>query len=445
MPLSDLSLVSRSLLNLLTLRVTEGWQSLYTDITPHNAMVPALSFSLLPSDDLTGDQTVGLYLYHAIEDVHFQNPPPVSADVPPVRFSPMGLRLYYQLNAHADTNDEPALQRVQLLYGLSLKTLHDFPSIDTNTVVSTGTGDKTVFVGDLVGSDNVFRITFMHVPEDRASQFWSSSTKPVRLAAYYEVSVALLEPEPTQRRSGRVLRYGVQVFVNGAPRLEASQNTVTFRVPSETADRTVDLQPGEAAVGESMSFVGTDLDGDVTTLMIRNTGWPSAVEVGSDWGVVAGTSSVFAQIQPEAGAQSILPGVYSAAARVTRNRTMPDGSIQAFPQTSNEVPFTVAPAISSPPYNATAKEAPAGSATVTVVGGPFQDAALPAGSVQVIVGPEPVPLQAVGPPAAGNFSIASPTQLVIQFPIAQLNSGDVLPLRVIVNGAENAPRWVQVP
>ena len=444
MPLSDLSLVSDALLNLLKLRVGQAWSDYYNGLTPAQ-IPPTVGYSLQPSDDLVGEQALGLYLYHAVEDARFQNPPPPSSDVPPVRYSPMGLRLYYKLNPHTDTIDEGHMQRVQQLFGFSLKAFHDYPSIDTNTTVTTSLGDMPVFTGDLVGSDNVFRIAYIHLPEDRASQFWSSSTKPVRLAAYYEVSVALLEPEAKRRRSGRVLRYGIQVFVNGAPRLDSSRSAVTFRIPGETVDRKVDLQPGEAPVGGTISFTGTDLDGDITTLVIRKTGWPTAVEVGTDWGVVAGLDSVFAQIGTHSGTQPILPGVYSAAAKVTRNRKMADGTTQAFPQTSNEVPFTVAPVISSPAYNAVATESPVGSNIVTVVGGPFQDPALNAASVQVIVGPEPVPLQTSGAVTAGNFVIVGPTQLQIRFPIAQLNSGDVLPLRVIVNGAENAPRWVRVP
>jgi len=66
-------------------------------------------------------------------------------------------------------------------------------------------------------------------------------------------------------------------------------------------------------------------------------------------------------------------------------------------------------------------------------------------NVRVIVGSEPVPIETSGALTAGHFEIVSATQLRIQFPIAGLASGATLPLRVIVNGAENFPRWVQVP
>jgi hypothetical protein len=81
---------------------------------------------------------------------------------------------------------------------------------------------------------------------------------------------------------------------------------------------------------------------------------------------------------------------------------------------------------------------------VTVDGGIFQDPEVPPENVQVIVGPEPVPI-VTGALTPGHFKIVNASQIQFKFPIANLNSGDVLPLRILVNGAENAPRWVRVP
>jgi hypothetical protein len=121
---------------------------------------------------------------------------------------------------------------------------------------------------------------------------------------------------------------------------------------------------------------------------------------------------------------------------------MPDGSMRAFPQASNAVPFTVAPSITNPAHNAIAVAA---ANVVTVTGGIFQHADVLPEHVRVIVGGEPVPIKPAGPLIAGRFEIVSATQIRFQFPIPGLTSGGVLPLRIIVNGAENAPRWVQVP
>jgi hypothetical protein len=213
-------------------------------------------------------------------------------------------------------------------------------------------------------------------------------------------------------------------------------------LPGETTDRTAEVAPGEAALGENISFEGSGLNGDVTTLLIKRFDWDDPQEVGLDWGVIAGTDSILAQVQSQASTEDIVPGVYSAAARVTRNRQMPDGTIRAFPQVSNEVPFTVAPQITNPAYNTVAV---AVANIVTVTGGLFQHADVEPENVRVIVGGEPVPLEPTAALTAGHFEISNATQLRIQFPIAGITTGETLPLRVIVNGAENSPRWVQVP
>lgn len=439
--LQDLSLVTTTLLRLLKARVDAGWAGLFPP-SPPNPPPPAVGYSGVSSDKLTGDQAVGLFLYHAVEDAHFKNQPPLYRDEPPVRFTPMGLQLHYQLAVHAaDLGDpESAVVRAQRLFGLALKTFHDFPTLSRDTQV----GGTLVFPVELQGTDNVFRITLNNMPPNEATNFWTAGTQAVRLAAYYEVGVALLEPDHPQLRAGRVLRYGVQVFVNGAPRLDSSRSTVTFRLPGETTDRRAELQPGEAAVGEDVSFYGVDLSGDATTLLIERTGWDEPVEVGLDWGVVSGVDFILARVQSRAGPQDIVPGIYSAAARVTRYRRTADGSARAFAQTSNQVPFTVAPTITNPAYNAVAV-AVGPQNVVTVDGGVFQHPDVASENVRVIVGPEPVPMETGAALTPGHFEIVNPTRIRFRFPIAGLASGETLPLRVIVNGAENSPRWVRVP
>jgi hypothetical protein len=435
MSVLDLSLVTTTLLRLLKARVDPLWAEFFPPVPPP----PTITYTGVSSDKLK-DNSLAMFLYSANEDAHFRNLPPVYQDKPAVRFSPMGLLLQYQLVSFVDDSGDPdaAILRSQRLFGLALKTLHDFPSIDKTTQFA----GSTIFPVPLQGTDNVFRITLKNIQPNEVTNFWTAGNQFVRLAAYYEVSAALLEPDRPELKGQRVLRYGVQIFVNGAPRLDTSRSTVTFRIPGESTDRTADVQPAEAASGENLFFDGTDLNGDSTSLMIRKVGWDDAQEVSTDWGVVSGPVSISASVQAAAGTKDIVPGVYSASARVTRFRTMPDGSKRAFPQESNQVPFTVAPSITNPAHNVVAV---AVGDIVTITGGVFQHADVAPEGVRVFVGAEPVPLEPVGPLSPGHFEIASATQLRIRFPLAGVTSGPTLPLRVIVNGAENAPRWVLVP
>jgi len=435
MALLDLSLVTTTLLRLLRARVDPLWATFFPPVPPP----PVINYTGVSSAVITGDQAIGMFLYYASEDPHFKNLPPAYRDHPPVRFTPMGVVLQYQLVAHAaDLGDaDAAALRAQRLFGLALKTLHDFPSIDRNTDFG-----GPIFPVELQGTENVIRISKRNIPPPEVPNFFSAGSQSIRLAAYYEVNATLIEPDRPALLSGRVLRYGIQIFVHGAPRLDTSRATVRFRLPGETADRTVDVRPGEAAIGDNLSFEGTDLNGDATTLLIKKAGWDEPQEVGLDWGIVAGTDSILVQVNTAAGSEDIVPGFYTAAARVTRFRQMPDGSTRAFPQASNEVPFTVVPQISNPAHNAVAT---AVGNIVTITGNVFQHADVSPENVRVIIGAEPIPIEPGAVLTAGHFEIVNATQLRIQFPVTGLGSGATLPLRVIVNGAENFPRWVQVP
>ena len=274
--LLDLSLVTQTLVSLIDKHIKAS---------PAGVGIVGL-VSAEPRDKLTGDSTIGLYLYHITEDADLKNAPSVSADTPPIRYTPMGLSLYYQLSAHSDTPGDPGIQREHLLTGLAMKALRDYPVIDDSTEI----GGLKVFPVDLQGTDNRFRITLQPIPPSESVSYWTAGTLPLRLAAYYQISVVLLEPEKPMLRAGRVLKYGIFTFTRGAPRLDGSRATISFTIPGETSARKLEAQPAEVPVrnlvtntGGEMIFFGSDLAGDATTLLIKNKLFAEPVEVGSDW------------------------------------------------------------------------------------------------------------------------------------------------------------------
>jgi hypothetical protein len=450
MPLLDLSLVTATLHNVIQRRVRAGLVALNQPATVLNV----LATSALPPDQLSGDATVGFYLYHATESATLKNLPPPSQDTPPVRYTPMGLELFYQLTTHSSLTAENGPLMAQRLFGLAMKALRDFPVINRNTTVE----GLPAFPTELQGTENFFRVSLQAVPVNEAAQFWTGGNQSVRLAAYYQVSAALLEPEPPSRYGGRVLRYGVHTFVSGAPRLDATRSTVVYRVPGETADREATVQPAEAPLGGQFTLHGTDLAGDETTLLIKHARFEDPIEVGLEWGVSATTDRIFATVQALADTEAMLPGFYTLMANVTRRKRMPDGSLRDFTGTSNEVTFVVAPLITSP---AAATVATADANGIVVIQGHlFQHADLADEDLKVIVGPGELPRETTAALQPGNFEVVDGTTLVppvvlddasrpfvirFRFPISGLNAGDVVPLRVRINGAENAPRWVEVP
>ncbi len=424
--LLDIALVTEALVNLINFHVTAS---------PEAGKVTPLSVSPSPPDKLQGDRTIGMYLYHITEEAQYKNQPPVPGNEPPVRYTPMGLLLHYQLSGHSDVLGASGVETEQTMVGLAMKALHDFPVVDDTTQIK---GQK-VFPASLQGAGNRLRITLQPVTATDATHYWTAGAQPLRLAVYYQVSVALLEPEPLESRPGRVLKYGVFTFVRGAPQLEGSRSKVTFTIPGEASPRTVEVQPAEAPITGQLTFFGADLSGDQTTLLVKSARFPDPVEVGLDWGVVASEGSIVATVQPLLGAFATVPGVYSAAAKVTERRMMPDGSIRDFPKTSNDAPFLVTPRV-------TAIAPPDVSQVVVVTGGIFQDAAgIKADAVEVFVGAQKLALKAGGTLNPGEYDIPNAATLRFRYQIAGLASGAVAPFRVRINGAENAPLWVTAP
>jgi hypothetical protein len=426
MPLLDASLVTQALVTLITQSVLAS---------PEAAKVAVLNVSPLSPDRLTGDHTIGLYLYYITENAQYKNPPPaISGNDFPERFTPMGLDFHYILTAHSELPGDAGALQEQILMGLGMKTLHDFPLIDDTTQVS----GVTIFPLDLLGAGNLFRITLQPVPVTEAMGYWNAGTQALRLAAYYQVTPVLLQPAQPDSLNGRVLTYGVFTFARGAPRLDTSQNLVSFTVPGETTPRTVTVQPAEVAVGGTVTFLGSGLSGDHTTLLLNNRLFPQPIQVSLDWGVSATDSQITAVIQSKAQLRTILPGVYSARASVSTQKRISDGSLRTFVNSSNEIPFVIVPTILG-------FSVPALDGTITVTGGVFQDAGIPADAVQVFLGSTLVTPKAAALLNPGEFEVFSPSTLNFRFPASGFVSGAFTPFRLIISGAENSPVWVKVP
>ena len=434
MALLDISLVTRALVELLKAHIghSPAW--------PFGAW-GAPSVTAQPPDLLSAG-SLGVYLYHVTEEAHTKNQVPSGRDTPPVRFTPMGLCLYYQISAlGSGTGEQIALQE-QILVGCAVKALHDYPAVDDNTSVPRRAPQTPLDVLKSVGldgDDNRLRITMQPIAYHEASSFWNAASLVPRLAVYYQVSVVLLEPEKPSSVSGRVYQYGIQTFVGGAPRLDGSENTVTVQVPTLPA-QTLVARPAEVPVGGALTFTGFNLAGDATRLVLQNFLWPARVEADANWGVIATGDKVFATVQEEADGNPIIPGVYTARMKVIRRRTMPDGSLREFGTLSNDTPFTISARIDSLAFAAdigTIKGyhfAPLTPATL-----PFPPDAVQisiAGSMLTQVPSSPPPIA----PNPGEFWIVDPRTLMFRLP-AGLVTGTPVSLRLFVMGAESPTTW----
>lgn len=432
--LLDISLITQALINLLKTNIesSPAWPSSLT-----------LGVSPLPPDLLKGDNALGVYLYHIHEDPGSKNPSDWGSSRPPVRYQPMALNLHYQITAHSEVGEKFNTLREQLIMGLAMKTLHDYPKLDDTTDI----GGNKIFPLDLQNENNRFHLTLQPIPPNEAVSYWTAGSQPLRLATYYEVTVAMLEPEELKSRTGRVLTYGVYSFVQGAPRLLTSRNIVTFQLPGETALREVTLRPAEVTYDKKAVFQGNNLTAKETRLLLKNPKWSKSLEVDTAWSVDAKPEEVSVTVKKiliqaaPLPALNILPGIYSSQVKVIDERVTSDGVMRRFEKLSNFTPFTITPWVKT-------LGIPNAAGVLDVEGAIFQDPELVPENVEVYIAETrltpPVPPIVPGVLNPGEFVVKNSTTLQICLPPG-LAPGARLPFRLVINNAESEPQWIVVP
>ena len=388
-----------------------------------------------PPSRLTGEG-LGFYLYHTEEDKTLSSLPPGGHDNPPVRFLPMALKLYYQLCAHS-TQENTAAYQEQRMMGIAMKTLHDYPFLDDSSVIN----GIQVFQGSMRGRNNRVYVTFQNInPKDSVS-IWTAGDVPLRLSAYYEVSVVFLEPEEIRSYTGRVLQYGTYIFTERAPRITTTRNIIQYNMPPDNTLARVTVQPAQVPVNSTIDIFGSAFHGDQLDLRLYSARWPEpGLAVGWNLTQVA-DDQLTATVMPTAVIErtgtpvDVLPGVYGAQVIVTRMVRLPNGDIKNLKYVSNQFPFMICPRIDG------LVTAPG---TVTVTGYLFQHPLLNASEIMVYLGEERIFLDDDGIFNAGEFRVTAANTIVIMIP-ASFSSGTILPVRILVSGIESTPAWITVP
>jgi hypothetical protein len=435
MALLDISLITDTLVKLIKdyVEASPAWTGANLDV------------SALPPDKLTGDNTIGLYLYHIAEDPYFKNMPPPSPDTPPVRYVPMGVTLSYQLTAHTQQQNENDVKREQTMLGIATKALHDYPVIDDTTEID---GNK-LLSASLRDNENRLRIMLQPLSQAEAVNYWTAGTAPLRLASYYQVSAVMLEPDEPQTKSSRVLQRGVYVFARGAPYIRGTEYDLAFDDPETGETRMVKTQPAQIPVNETIRFNGSELSGDEVTLILNNTAWDEPVTVNGSWNVRTTAEGLEADVQEDANGQPLLPGVYTARADVLVRRTQPDGTSRDFHIKSNETAFVVIPWVEDVTISADLRNVRGKRDDPTAENPVFKainDGDVDPADVEVFVGEERYAHTTSGSnPSAGEWKIAtqsSKSVLRLRLTAAAAGASTYLPIRILVNGAESNPYWI---
>ena len=464
MALQNLYKVTKTLIDLLTQNI----KNITEIIDP--SLSGLLKVTAIPPEKVENpSNTLSLYLYHVAEDPYYKNMLGPGSDVPNVARAPMALSLFYILTAHHETDPAFDAETQQKLMGYALKTFHDFPVITDRTRI-----DGTFILDpDLRGNDNTLQVILRPVSPEDAIAFWSSQeTRTTRLSAYYEVRVVLLEPEKPQTMPGIVLNLGTFLVQMGAPHLDRSQSLIHFKIPEKNGGTVhqVEATPARVTLDSAASpllLLGTNLAaGKSRLLFLKNSLWaklppPSGpveqtmVDLSQNpgWGVEFQTGRVtvtlaptLRHVKPDATIVDlpVLPGFYSAFVRTVMDEKVISNELKQISVSSNEVGFAVAPRI-------TGHDAPDANGNMRItLGAEFDplDANLPEDAMQVIVDGEVYTRVNADPPANPRefFVTNSPSNAIRLKPhfAVTVTQPEAHPLRLIVNGAESAPFWLEL-
>jgi hypothetical protein len=400
MALSDLSLVTQSLLTLLRENIRTRFM---TDVDAPGGAVDGVIVSSNPPNRLPSyfDSGLTFYLYHVSEDPHFKNQSPIGrASEATLATTPMALSLYYILTAHvlrADAETEPAdSETEQRLMGYALKTFHDYPEIDDRTVI----GGVKILAAGLRQARNRIQVILRPLQPEDTIQFWSADHENLaKLSAYYEVRVIMLEPEPPASRPAPVLSLGTYLHQLGTPYLVCTRNAVQFRLPEVAGGQiqSVTVSPARVLTSDvdwtgqsfvtgavdrpdnALSLVGSNLRGGLARsielsgplLAVGGSSnfWVKGfipldldlqvpVPGGASWALSYESDEIELKIAGQVRRRSpnnaavidvlgVVPGTYTLRLRVVQSEVVIGGQVRALEVASNEVTFGVGPRVSA--------------------------------------------------------------------------------------------------
>ena len=469
MPTANLFLVTQTLQRLLDLSVRA---LLFRDGLPTNLTVTAMP----PERVGAATRTLNLHLYHLMEDAYCKNAePPGRGDVPVAR-QPLTLLLYYVMTAHHEVNDVFDAEVQQQLMGLAMKSLHDNPLIgDELTISPNGGPPEPVMAPGLAGRGNHIEVSLRPLTPEEALSFWSAEqTSTARLAAYYEARTLFLEPEPPTQASGIVVDLGLFVTAGRAPVLERTMALAHLVPPAsagigprtlETSPARATLAPGFVPEVNRVHVDGSGLTGDgrpgSSALVLRTSPWarlsppvasaPIDPSLNPAWAVEIGANHAQFDLQGQLDVDDgsggtvtveVTPGIYAVSVRTERRAETALGAPRVTTAESNRLAFSVGARIDGfdPPPGPDQRMA------LRVVD--EFDMTQPDLDVQLTIDglvyletdafvDDPVQDQGLFQRQAGG---------VLEFhPLFDATAPGIHPVRLLVNGAESQPFWIELP
>jgi hypothetical protein len=495
MPISDLSAVTTTLINLIT-------GVLKRDLSPSE---PFPLISAIPPEREAGatgpSKAVSVHLLHVTESGEYRNraPGPRTRDIQ-IQQIPLGLVLEYVVSvARSEETDEEVVLDLHRFLGLIARGLHDHPVVTPNTTFPGLPGTGKALAEALLDEDE--NISFVLKPATLQENlgFWATQdAKLARACLFVEARVAVLRPQAPTRAPGIVTSVGSYVFPSSGPTLSNSTSEIRFRLPNTTEVTAVAASPARVALladvanpfapadeafeqNSVLRLEGTGffpgrhflvlkrddlkltIDLDVAAV-VTNPSPPPASFTNDNWGFLVTPGAVtlsfrervVAVVDDGSTAESVnlVPGIYSARLLLKDSR-LPGG---VRPRSSNLVAFTATPQI----VDITAATGGTGGGSETydlkISGSYLQPLSDPPSErkLELDLSVAGVALTEIEPPSTpplvlnpGEFVIETANSDTIKFRLPIVtpvpltpDPDEPAPVLLVVNGAFAPPRWL---
>jgi Pvc16 N-terminal domain len=350
---------------------------------------------------------VNLFLHQVTQNAAWRNAafPSLSSDgATPLSNPPLALDLHYLLTAYASDDSQ-----AEALLSTAIFLLHENPILPRNEISAALAGlpstypaafAKALAASGLADQIEMIKVTPETLGREEMAWLWTALKADYRPTFPFQVSVVLIDPQLATAMSLPVLSRNVSVQAGPPPQLFEVQLPANQNV---------------AAVGDTVTVTGQSLSGASQVALVN----PRLGITFPPFAPTTVTNSFFTFKVP--GNPATLPaGSYNLSAQFT-------DSSGAVVQSTNPLPFAIAPAISGTPTAST-------TGSVTTVSVTCVPDALPDQSISLALGSTATPVQAFA---------AQTKSLQFQFPKL---SGKFL-ARLRVDGVDSPVQidWTKTP
>jgi hypothetical protein len=311
----------------------------------HELSVTVSSPESARSQERESNDQINIFLFQATPSTAWRNEAlPSQGGKGEAGLPPLALNLYYLITAYAPNDDGIETHR---LLGRALSVLHD------HVVLSSAELQAALPHSDVHEQVERIRLVPHILSVEEMSKLWSIFQKSYRLSAAWQASVVLIDSNRPVRAPLPVLTRG---FANAGISVQPDMEPPTPGLESVTLPH----QQASARLGEVVTVSGHRLAGETVRVSMTHSRWSSARYLSPSSSSIRSASVI---LPSGSEAEAFWPaGMYVLSLAITRHTGEPEFI-------TNELPFTLAPVITSISPSQGSPDA-SGGLTLTVTASP---------------------------------------------------------------------------